>query len=234
MPSMCRRSRMNTSCVEPGQMATRLPFRSFSVAIEQSLRATTAMPLLQDEPNTTTGSCAAAPRMPRQCRTCRNPPIWSTTASLPSVGLSNGMICDAIARRHEAFIEPRRDGVDQLQRADADGDRIGRGGARTQHDRGGKRGGKKAASAANHVRVSFTAKDAARLHGACPAARLDQAWLRRPGWRPRRRQRPGRPYGHENAAATVGCRLAMAVVCILKAIGLESGQKADTWREKRR
>ena len=83
---------MKTSCVEPGQIATRLPLRSFRFSIGPSFRATTAMPLLQDDPNTTTGSLAAAPRMPAAIPNVPKSTDLVTTADFPSVGLSNGMI----------------------------------------------------------------------------------------------------------------------------------------------
>ena len=57
----------------------------------ESLPATTAMPLLQAEPNTVTGSRAAAPRMPAAIPNVANSTDLVTTAFFASVGLSNGI-----------------------------------------------------------------------------------------------------------------------------------------------
>ena len=82
---------MNTSCVEPGQIATFLPFRSLIEAIGLSLPAITAMPLLQAPAITTIGSPAAAPSVAAAMPNMPKSTDLVTTAFLPSVGLSNGM-----------------------------------------------------------------------------------------------------------------------------------------------
>ena len=91
MPSMRSRSMMKTSCVEPGQIATRRPRRSLRLSMAPSLRATTAMPLLQTEPTTISGSCAAAPRIDAAMPKVPKSTDLVTTALLPSVGLSKAM-----------------------------------------------------------------------------------------------------------------------------------------------
>ena len=91
MPSIFSRSITNTSWVEPGWIATRLPFSSASVSMPLFLPATMAMPLLQADPITTTGWCADAPRMAAAMPNVPKSTVPLTRASLPSVGLSNGM-----------------------------------------------------------------------------------------------------------------------------------------------
>ena len=59
-----------------------------------------------------------------------------TTADLPSVGLSNGMTSSCVAVGQEAFVEPGRDRVDQLQRAHPDLDRFGSGMPVSKHQTG--------------------------------------------------------------------------------------------------
>lgn len=90
-PSMRSRSRMKTSWVDPGQIATRLPFRSLMLAIGLSLPVTTAMPLLHALAITTIGSPAAAPRVAAAMPNIPKSTDRVTTAFLPSVGLSNGI-----------------------------------------------------------------------------------------------------------------------------------------------
>ncbi len=82
---------MNTSCVVPGQMATRLPRRSARVSMPLVLPATIAMPLLHSDATTTSGWCAAAAKMDAATPKVPKSTVPLTTASLPSVGLSNGM-----------------------------------------------------------------------------------------------------------------------------------------------
>jgi hypothetical protein len=82
---------MKTSCVEPGQIATRMPLRSAMLAMGLSLPATTPMPLLQAPPMTTIGSPAAAPRVAAAMPNMPKSTDLVTTAFLPSVGLSKGM-----------------------------------------------------------------------------------------------------------------------------------------------
>ena len=71
-------------------MATRLPFRSFSVAMPESLPATMAMPLLDMVPTTVNGSCATTLRMEAAMPKVPKSTERLTTAFLPSDGLSNG------------------------------------------------------------------------------------------------------------------------------------------------
>ncbi len=91
MPSALKRSRITTSCVEPGQMATRLPFRSWIELMSDFAPAITAMPRLHCAAKMTSGSpaampsiAAAMPKVPKSTEPVR-------TAFLPSVGLSKGM-----------------------------------------------------------------------------------------------------------------------------------------------
>ena len=90
MPSMRSRSRKNTSCVVPGNTATRLPFRSFSEVMPESFFAMIAMPRLQVDAITTTGSPAAAPRIAAAMPNAPKSTDLVTTALLHSVGVSNG------------------------------------------------------------------------------------------------------------------------------------------------
>ena len=91
MPSIRRRSRMNTSCVVPGKIATFLPFRSLIEEMSPSFLATIAMPLLQAPAMTTIGSPAAAPRVAAAIPNMPKSTDLVTTAFLPSVGLSKAM-----------------------------------------------------------------------------------------------------------------------------------------------
>ncbi len=89
---MRRRSMMKTSWVEPGQMPTRLPFRSLTVFTSEPALEMTPMPLLERAPTTTTGSPAAAPRIAAAMPNVPKSTDLVTTAFLPSVGLSKVMI----------------------------------------------------------------------------------------------------------------------------------------------
>ncbi len=91
-PSMRSRSMMKTSCVEPGQMPTRLPLRSLMVLMSEPALEMTPMPLLESAPTTTTGSPTAPPRMAAAMPKVPKSTDLVTTAFLPSVGLSNTMI----------------------------------------------------------------------------------------------------------------------------------------------
>ncbi len=82
---------MNTSWVEPGQIATRLPRRSLIEATGLSFWAITAMPRLQALAITTIGSPAAAPSVAAAIPNMPKSTDLVTTAFLPSVGLSKVM-----------------------------------------------------------------------------------------------------------------------------------------------
>ena len=92
MPSILRRSKMKTSCVDPGQMPTFLPLRSLIDFTSEPALAITPMPLLHMAPTTTTGSPAAPPRMAAAMPKVPKSTDLVTTAFLPSVGLSNTVI----------------------------------------------------------------------------------------------------------------------------------------------
>jgi hypothetical protein len=76
--------------VVPGKTATRLPFRSLIAAMPESFFAMIAMPRLQVEAITTTGSLAAAPRIAAAMPNVPKSTDLVTTAFLHSVGVSNG------------------------------------------------------------------------------------------------------------------------------------------------
>ena len=91
MPSMRSRSRITASCVEPGQIATFLPFRSLMVLMPVLMPAMIAMPPLLALATIITGSPAAAPRMNAAMPWMQVSTVPVSTAFLPSVGLSNGI-----------------------------------------------------------------------------------------------------------------------------------------------
>ena len=77
--------------MEPGQIATFLPFRSLIEAIVLSLAVMTAIPRVQALAMTTMGSPAAAPSVAAAMPNIPKSTDLVTTAFLPSVGLSNGI-----------------------------------------------------------------------------------------------------------------------------------------------
>jgi hypothetical protein len=89
-PSMRIRSRTKTSWVLPGQIATLLPRRSLIARMSESFLAITAMPRLQVEAMTTSGSPAAAPSVAAAMPKVPKSTDLVTTAFLHSVGLSKG------------------------------------------------------------------------------------------------------------------------------------------------
>ncbi len=91
MPSALSRSRITTSWVEPGQMATRLPFRSLIDLMSDLAPAITAMPRLHCAAKMTSGSFAAMPSMAAAMPKVPTSTEPVSTAFLPSVGLSNGI-----------------------------------------------------------------------------------------------------------------------------------------------
>ena len=91
MPSIRRRSRMNTSCVEPGQIATLLPFRSLMRSDRAVLLGDHRHALVAGAGDHHDGSPAAAPRVAAAMPNMPKSTDLVTTAFLPSVGLSNGM-----------------------------------------------------------------------------------------------------------------------------------------------
>ena len=90
----------------------------------ESFLAMIAMPRLQVEAITTTGSPAAAPRIAAAMPNAPKSTDLVTTAFLHSVGVSNGSHLDLVARGHELIVEVGRDRMDQFQRAGADHDRL--------------------------------------------------------------------------------------------------------------
>ena len=120
MPSALSRSRITTSCVEPGQMATFLPLRSLIVLMSDFAPATTAMPRLHCAAKITSGSPAAAPSV-----AAAMPKVPKSTEPVTHRVLAVGRALerddlDLVARGRELLVEVRRDAVDQLQRADLD------------------------------------------------------------------------------------------------------------------
>jgi hypothetical protein len=97
-----------------GQIATFLRRRSSMLAIGLSFLAITAMPLLQHEAITLSGSLAAAPRMaaamPNTPKSTERVTTHSCTRSDPRTGSPR-----PVARRRKAVVEVRRDGMDKLQ-----------------------------------------------------------------------------------------------------------------------
>ncbi len=91
MPTAFKRSRITTSCVEPGQIATFLPLRSAIDAMSDLAPAMTAMPRLHWAAKMTTGSPAAAPSIAAAKPNVPKSTEPVTTAFLPSVGLSKGI-----------------------------------------------------------------------------------------------------------------------------------------------
>ena len=91
MPSIRSRSRITASCVEPGQIATFLPFKSLTDLMPVLTPAMIAMPPLLALATMNTGSLAAAPRMNAAIPWMQVSTVPVRTAFLPSVGLSNGM-----------------------------------------------------------------------------------------------------------------------------------------------